>query len=114
MKNHCALCTNGHLFIALHTFHLYGNETMSPPGLFACLSCPVSTMEGGEETRESQEVFTETNLRPLFQGQGKEEPCKRDVQCHSQSKFSSHGRIHICSEEHDCSVCTQIYEQLYA
>lgn len=51
MKNHCALCTNGHLFIALRTFHLYGNETMSSPGLFACLSCP------GEETRESQEVF---------------------------------------------------------
>lgn len=74
MKNHCALCTNGHLFIALRTFHLYGNETMSSPGLFACLSCPVSTMEG-EETCVSQEVFTETNLRALFQRATKE---KRD------------------------------------
>lgn len=69
MKNHCALCTNGHLLIALHTFHLYGNETMSSLGLFACLSCPMSTIEGVEETRESQEVFTKTNLQALFWGQ---------------------------------------------
>lgn len=75
MKNHCALCTNGHLFIALRTFHLYGNETMRSPGLFACLSCPAPTMGGGEESSDSQEVFAGTNLRGIISGAKKE---KRD------------------------------------
>lgn len=45
-ENHCALCTNGHLLISLHTFHLYGNEVMRSRVLFACLSCPARTMKG--------------------------------------------------------------------
>lgn len=87
MKNHCAMCTNGHLFIALRTFHLYGNETMRSPGLFACLSCPAPTIGGGEESPESREVFAGTSLRALFQGRKRKKggPCERDVQCHRQN-----------------------------
>lgn len=39
------MCTNGHLLISLHTFHLYGNEMIRSQALFACLCCPARTMK---------------------------------------------------------------------
>lgn len=86
--------------------------------LQACLLvCLVQCRQWKEEKKRVRaRKFSQRRIcGHYFRGnKGKEEPCKRDVQCHSQSKFSSHGRRHICSEEYDCSVCTQIYGQLSA
>lgn len=82
----------------------------------ACLLvCLVQRRQWKEEkNRPTARKFSQGRISgALFQGRRRKRGTMWKRRPVSQTKFSSRWRIHICSEEYNCSVCTRIYGQTF-